>query len=215
MQYLHPYQVRGNRFCLSPERCLFWEEEKALIIADMHLGKTGHFRRSGIPVPQHIYRADLQRLVTQLYYFRAERLIIVGDLTHSSANRELDLFLRWRKDFSALRIDLVKGNHDILAEDWYRQAEIVMCNNLEIGEFAFCHDSENRKKGHYHFSGHVHPGVTLKGKAQQSMRLPCFYFAKDFCILPAFSHFTGTYSVQPAKGETVFAILRNRIMQVA
>ena len=30
---------------------MFWEEEKALIVSDLHFGKTGHFRKSGIAVP--------------------------------------------------------------------------------------------------------------------------------------------------------------------
>ena len=45
---------------LSAERAVFWEEEQSLILADLHFGKTGHFRKSGIGVPQTIYREDLQ-----------------------------------------------------------------------------------------------------------------------------------------------------------
>src|SRR5260221_1652908 len=118
MQNPLPHIVQFNSFWVSPERSLFWEEKNTLIVADLHLGKSGHFRKSGIAVPQNIYKADLQRLMSQLYLYKAERLIIVGDLTHSDINKELDLFINWRKDFSLLQIDLVKGNHDILDEDW-------------------------------------------------------------------------------------------------
>ena len=61
--------LRNNTFWVSPERSLFWEEENTLIIADMHLGKSGHFRKAGIAVPQSIYKADLQRLMSQLSTF--------------------------------------------------------------------------------------------------------------------------------------------------
>src|SRR5258706_13613026 len=101
------YTINNNSFWVTPERCLFWEDQNTLIIADLHLGKTGHFRKSGIAVPQNIYKDDLQRLIAQLYLFKAERLVIVGDFTHSSMNKELELFKRWRKDFSLLHIDLV------------------------------------------------------------------------------------------------------------
>ena len=124
MQNPVPHIIRNNTFWVSPERCLLWEEENTLIVADLHLGKSGHFRKSGIGIPQSIYKADLQRLMAQLYLYKVDRLIIAGDLTHSTANKELDLFLKWRKDFSLLHIDLVKGNHDILADSWYEEAAI-------------------------------------------------------------------------------------------
>jgi len=62
-----------------------------LIISDLHFGKTGHFRKSGIAVPQGVYKEDLQRLVSQIQYFQPSQLIIVGDFFHSQLNKELEL----------------------------------------------------------------------------------------------------------------------------
>lgn len=221
MQNPVPYNLSNNTFWVSPERTLFWEEENTLIIADMHLGKSGHFRKAGIAIPQSVYKADLQRLMSQLYLFKADRLIIAGDLTHSTANKELDLFIKWRKDFSLLHIDLVKGNHDVLEDSWYKEANITISNNkLQTGPFLFIHDLTlqqkltKEEKKLYTFSGHMHPAVTIRGKGKQSLRFPCFYFAKDHCVLPAFSRFTGTFKVEPDKGETVFAIVENTIMKM-
>lgn len=221
MQNPVPYIIRNNTFWVSPERSLFWEEENTLIIADMHLGKSGHFRKEGIAVPQSIYKADLQRLMSQLYLFKVDRLVIAGDLSHSTANKELDLFLKWRKDFSLLQIDLIKGNHDILDDSWYKEANInISTNKLTAGDFIFIHDLKQQEKlteeekKLYSFSGHMHPGILLKGQGRQSLRFPCFYFAKEFCILPAFSRFTGTFTVKPEKGETVFALVENAIIQL-
>jgi DNA ligase-associated metallophosphoesterase len=215
-----PHIIQDQTFWVSPERCLFWEEENALILADLHLGKTGHFRKAGIAVPQSIYKADLQRLVAMLYLYKAERLIIVGDFTHSSLNKELDLFIKWRKDFSSLHIDLVKGNHDILSGSWYQEADISLHEQeLLLRNFLFRH--EDRKSaakdpapGHYQFTGHVHPGIAIRGAGRQSLRFPCFYFAKEYCILPAFSRFTGTYTVNAKKGETVYAITPSEIIRL-
>ena len=214
------HTIFNNSFWISPERCLFWEEENTLIVADMHLGKTGHFRKAGIAVPQNIYKADLQRLISQLYVFKADRLIIVGDLTHSAANKELELFKKWRNDFSLLHIELVKGNHDILHDDWYREAGIAINNEeLIINNFCFRHDLTDARPEapdtlRYTFHGHVHPGIIIKGMSRQSLRFPCFYFTGNYCILPAFSRFTGTYTVQPQRGESVYAIVENKIMQL-
>src|SRR5690349_22884410 len=112
------FKVKGQSLCLSSERSIFWENERSLIVSDLHFGKTGHFRKSGIAVPQTVYKEDLQRLVTLLNDFRPEQMIVVGDFFHSHANTELELFKKWRNDFPQLKIILVKGNHDILHEAW-------------------------------------------------------------------------------------------------
>src|SRR6478609_8350233 len=103
------YQLQQQRYWLSPERMVFWEEENALIVSDLHFGKTGHFRKSGIPVPQNVYKEDLQRLVSLLHHFNPRRLVVVGDFFHSHANTELDWFKRWRESFTMLEILLVRG----------------------------------------------------------------------------------------------------------
>ncbi len=220
MQNPVPHIIRNNTFWVSPERCLFWEEQKTLIIADMHLGKTGHFRKSGIAVPDGIYKADLQRLMAQLRLFNVDRLIIAGDFTHSTANKELELFMKWRKDFSSLHIELVKGNHDILDNNWYREANIhISHTQFTADPFLFVHDMALQQKNTeeelmYTFTGHLHPGISVRGNGRQSLHFPCFYFAKEYCVLPAFSHFTGTYSIKPGNGESVFAVVDSSIMQL-
>jgi DNA ligase-associated metallophosphoesterase len=198
---------------LSAQRCIYWEEQKALIVSDLHFGKTGHFRKSGIAVPQSVYKADLQRLVALIQHFRAEQLIVVGDFFHSRANVELDWFQRWRADLGSLRVILVRGNHDILADNWYRDTNIeVVEGQLRMSPFLFSHEECRDEAGDYVFCGHLHPGVSLHGTGKQSVRLPCFYFADAHCILPAFSKFTGTALVQPRAREKVFAIVDNSLL---
>ncbi len=216
-----PHTIHGNTFWVSPERCLYWEEQNTLIVSDLHFGKTGHFRKEGIAIPQNVYKADLQRLIAQLYLFKADKLFIVGDMTHSRMNRELELFLRWRKDFPTLEIKLIRGNHDILAESWYKDAGITVHENrLSSSPFLFLHDPQLRKtldkeeQGLYSFTGHVHPGISIKGKGKQFLTFPCFYFAKDHCVLPAFSRFTGTFMVSPEFDETAFAIVENALVKM-
>ena len=68
-----PHIINGNTFWISPERCIYWEEQNALILADIHLGKAGHFRNAGVAVPQRSGVADLQRLIAQLFLFKANK----------------------------------------------------------------------------------------------------------------------------------------------
>jgi uncharacterized protein len=207
--------IHDQHLWLTAQRSIFWEEQKALIVSDLHFGKTGHFRISGIPVPQTIYKEDLQRLISLLNYFKPAQLIVVGDFFHSHENTELDLFKRWRNDFPDLKIILVRGNHDILKDSWYKEAEIeVIEKELLKRPFLFMHDRCTDRDDVYTFCGHIHPGIYLHGLGRQGLRLPCFYFAKDHCILPAFSRFTGTALIEPERNENVYAIVENKLLQM-
>lgn len=209
------HKIHDQNLWLSAQRSVFWEEQKTLIVSDLHFGKTGHFRKSGIAVPQNVYKEDLQRLVSLLHYFKPQQLLVVGDFFHSHANVELDWFKKWRADFSSLQIVLVKGNHDILKDAWYQEAAIELIDKeLQLDSFLFTHDICETRKDVYTFCGHIHPGIYLHGLGKQSLRLPCFYFAKDHCILPAFSKFTGTALIEPASNETIFAIVENKLLQM-
>jgi DNA ligase-associated metallophosphoesterase len=202
---------------VTAERTVFWENEKALIISDLHLGKTGHFRKSGIAVPQAVLVEDMQRLVAQVQFYNPGKLIIVGDLFHSEANKEHDLFLKWRKDLGHLPVHLVKGNHDILHENWYAAANITVHENVfSAGGFSFIHDMDDcpGDEKNYCFSGHVHPAVLIKGNGRQALRLACFYFSENYAILPAFGKFTGTYTIEPGKKDTVFALVNNSVIRI-
>ncbi|MFX6499045.1 hypothetical protein ABTG19_18945, partial [Acinetobacter baumannii] len=55
------HTIRGQQIWLSAARVLYWENKKTLIVSDTHFGKTGHFRKNGIVVPQNVYKEDLQR----------------------------------------------------------------------------------------------------------------------------------------------------------
>mgnify|MGYP000858147836 CR=1 FL=1 len=211
------HTILNNSFLLSAGRCIFWEEEKALILSDLHFGKTGHFRKNGIAVPQTIFKEDIQRLTALVQYYHAAQLIIVGDLFHSHANKEMELFVRWRNDFAQLPVKLIVGNHDILPVDWYQQANIsCITGQLQMGPFIFTHDKAecNSTKDSYIFSGHIHPAVVLAGIAKQSLKFPCFHFTKNYAVLPAFGRFTGTHSIRRVKGDAVFAIAQNKIIQL-
>ena len=213
-----PYRIKGQQLWLSPDRCIFWEEERSLIVSDLHFGKTGHFRKAGIAVPQSVYREDLLRLLCQIQYFQPRQLLVVGDLFHSRENKELALFLKWREDFPDLSIRLIEGNHDILHADWYKKAGIDVSREiLRLGPFAFIHDITEEGAGvtmesgvdedPYYFSGHIHPGIRIRGMGKQSLQFPCFYFGASYAVLPAFGRFTGTVSIDPMPEANVFAIL--------
>ncbi|MFT4153502.1 ligase-associated DNA damage response endonuclease PdeM [Parafilimonas sp.] len=217
----HCFNFRGQHLWLSPERAVFWEEERTLILSDSHFGKTGHFRKAGIPMPQPAFMEDLQRLFSLLQFYKPEQLVVVGDLFHSRANKEHLLFEKWRNDFTQLEILLVKGNHDILHGDWYAQTKINVFADapLRINTFAFMHDYAEIEKytdhaDAYFITGHLHPGISIKGKSRQHLSFPCFYFNDAFGVLPAFSKFSGLALIKKKKTDHVFAIVNGELIVV-
>lgn len=209
------FEFKQQRLWLSGQRALFWEEEGLLLLSDLHLGKSGHFRKEGIAVPGAVMKEDMQRLLALVQHFRPKQLVVVGDFFHSRANLELDLFSRWRADIAHQPIVLIRGNHDILPDSWYRDNDItVVEGGLRRGDFYLAHDPADAPPGLYTFCGHVHPGVVLNGLARQSLRLPCFYFGGDYCILPAFGRFTGLATVRPGKTDTVFLLAEEKVVKL-
>lgn len=212
------HRIKENTFWLSPDRVIYWEEQKILLVSDLHFGKTGHFRKSGIAVPQSLFKEDLQRFMNLVTFFKPDQVIAVGDLFHSHANKELDLFLKWRNDVAELDLLLVRGNHDILKSSWYEAAHINVAEGQHThANFCFVHDpaESNCEAGyHYTFSGHLHPAVLIRGIGRQSLRFPCFYFGAQQGILPAFSKFSGVALVEPRKTATIFAIADDNIISL-
>ncbi len=209
--------IRDNTFWLTPQRGIFWQEQEALIVSDLHFGKTGHFRKHGIAVPAQVYKEDIQRLISLISYFKPKQLIVVGDMFHSKANKEHDLFLKWRNDLADIEIILVRGNHDILHTTWYEEANITVKEGMyAIGEFGFVHDPEEAKDAvaeiGFVFSGHLHPGIGFSGIGKQSLHFPCYYFTDKMAILPAFSKFSGMAMVKPKKTDKVFAIVEEKVI---
>ncbi len=207
------HKILGQTFWLHPHRAAFWEEQKTLVLSDLHFGKTGHFRKAGIPIPQQVYKEDLHRLVGLIQHFAPAQIIAVGDLFHSHANLELELFKKWRLDFPHLPFHLVKGNHDMLQQRWYNEMQLTTWPDyLRIGSIAFAHEPGATGNAPFTFCGHLHPGVALNGLGRQSLRLPCFYFTANQCILPAFSKFTGLALLQPDTGSRIFCIADNSVV---
>ncbi|WP_299015898.1 ligase-associated DNA damage response endonuclease PdeM [uncultured Polaribacter sp.] len=184
--------VKNEILQVTNQRVLYWETQKSLILSDLHIGKAAHFQKSGIPIPKSVLTTDLERLKQLIIHFKAENLIIVGDLFHAGYNKDLDEFKTWLQQFNNLKLQLVKGNHDRLSNTIYEKFHIeVFPSQLSINNLKFVHDAVEENEEVFTISGHIHPGVFIKGRGKQRIKLPCFQMSKNQLILPAFSLFTG------------------------
>lgn len=199
---------------LRPDRSAFWPSRQALLVADVHLGKAGHFRRHGLAVPGSVNSDTMRRLAEALAATGATTLIVLGDLFHSDRNAEWDAFIDWRAEQVDLdRVVLVAGNHDILgASDW-DEAGVEVVERWDEAGLTMTHAPEDHRPDFgVHLCGHVHPGVRLQGGGKQSLTVACWWRhrALDQLVFPAFGGFTGKHRIAPAKGDAVYLPVADR-----
>ena len=203
---------------LLPQKAIYWKQQKALIVTDVHLGKVGHFRKAGIAVPRDMEQTDLAELSDLLFEHKAEQIIFLGDLFHSDMNADWEWFRLWRSRFPKLQIDLVRGNHDIINDKYYLELNIGLHDQLQIGPFLMLHHPLNDKALEsaeaYIFCGHIHPGILLTGRGRQSVTIACFAFGKKQAILPSFGRFTGRVAIRNQKNDSIFGVLKDKVIAI-
>uniref|UniRef100_UPI00404948A7 ligase-associated DNA damage response endonuclease PdeM n=1 Tax=Fulvivirga sp. TaxID=1931237 RepID=UPI00404948A7 len=204
--------IAGEDLQLLGEKAIFWQKYQLLLIADLHLGKANHFRRSGIAVPSQSNDQNIERLIVLLQQMSIKRVMFMGDLFHSHYNPSWEDFGTFLNSFSEIAFDLVIGNHDIMSEHQYTKYGInIYKDPIALDPFVISHEPLAAFEG-YNLAGHIHPGVMLRGKARQGIRLPCFYFGKSQGLLPAFGEFTGLHKLSIKKEDKVFPIVEGKVL---
>jgi DNA ligase-associated metallophosphoesterase len=208
--------IKGEEFELWPERAVYWKRINTLLLADLHIGKVNHFRKAGIAVPSKANDKNIENLVGLIQQLKPERVICLGDLFHSHYNPEWEVFGEIVKHFKPISFELVLGNHDIMSDHQYERKGIRVHDELLLDGFIFTHHPlESIAEGQYNIAGHIHPGIHLRGKGRQELTLPCFYFGGRQGLLPAFGAFTGLARIYPKKGEQVFAIAEDSVIEMS
>ena len=209
-------EVAGERVVLLPERALFRPATGELLVADAHWGKAATFRAAGIAVPGGTTAEGLARLDAALERTGAREIVFLGDLFHARPGKTAAVLAEvrgWRARHPALRLTLVRGNHDRGAGDpppdlGFRVADPPLAS----APFVYAHHPEPDSRG-YVLAGHVHPAAILRGRARARERLPCFHFGAAVGILPAFGAFTGAATVAPLPGDQVFVVAGDEVLR--
>lgn len=205
--------LAGERVGLLPQKALWWPAQKTLVIADVHWGKGGHFRKHGIALPMRTGQANETRLAALVADFGAARLVIAGDLFHSADNAEVENFTHWRRSHASLHIDFVMGNHDILPRERYAGWNLMLHEQtLSIAPFLIAHDCVESDAFVIH--GHIHPGVRVGGRGRAGVAVSCFAADKRRMILPAFGAFTGNYYLRPEDFGRMYAVGEEEVIEL-
>ncbi len=208
--------LAGETLWLLASRAIYWPARQTLIVADIHFGKAAAFRSLGVPVPHGTTTENLQALQQLIEAYPCEEIVFLGDFLHARAAHApatLAAMQRWRARHPALRLCLVRGNHDLHAGDPPASLGIAVHDEPHrMGPFALCHHPDLETEG-YVLAGHVHPVFHLRA-ARETLRLPCFLLGPQRAILPSFGAFTGGHALKPLPDEQVYVTADSAVFRV-
>lgn len=207
--------IQNEIITLTNQRALVWKREHILVVSDLHIGKTAHFRKAGIAIPSMILHNDLKRLKSLIDHFQIQSVLIVGDLFHAGKNKDIEIFQQWMQQFESVKFELIKGNHDRLSNAFYQAMNIEVHSKFkDIAPFRFVHDATICNLDTFCISGHTHPGAILNGRGKQRIKLPCFEVGENHLVLPAFSEFTGLNTKKSSETAEWFAFTDTCVFKV-
>lgn len=197
--------LHRGQFALTPDiildarRAVWFEREKALAVADLHLGYAWAQRSRGAMLPLSSEDDTIPRLTELVREYGARELFVLGDVVQRAVPIE-----PVREPLRALcsevgklvKLRLLGGNHDrglarLLAEC---NVSIEVEGVARLGPHWLLHGdaappdgaSEDAPDGSRIFIGHEHPAIRV-GDGVASVKCPCFVAGERVVVLPAFS----------------------------
>jgi DNA ligase-associated metallophosphoesterase len=179
---------------------LFWEDERLLVVSDLHLEKGSSFATRGVLLPPYDTVATLSRLAAVIARHDPRTVIALGDSFHdrnahdrlSGPDRDAIAALQMRRDWI-----WISGNHDpALPSDLGG----IVASEVAVGPIAFRHEPTGASG---EIAGHLHPKarVSTRGRA---MERRCFASDGERAVMPAFGAYTGGLSIRDAAFAKIF-----------
>lgn len=175
---------------------LIWDDERTVIVADLHFEKAASFARRGQPLPPYDTVATLHTLGALFAREKPARVICLGDSFHdpiaavqmptasSDCLRELMAGREWF---------WVTGNHD---REIPHALGGSVTEEVAFGPIVFRHEARPVSGG-AEISGHFHPKATILARGKAVTR-PCFVYDAHRVILPSYGAYTGGLNVSDA-----------------
>jgi uncharacterized protein len=179
---------------------LYWEEQRLLVVSDLHLEKGSSFAARGVLLPPYDTVATLSRLAAVIARHNPRTVIALGDSFHdrtahdrlSRPDREAIATLQIRRDWI-----WISGNHDpALPSDLGG----VVANEVAIGPIAFRHEPTGASG---EIAGHLHPKARVSTRGR-SVERRCFASDGERTVMPAFGAYTGGLNIRDVAFAKIF-----------
>lgn len=195
--------VAGVVLAADPSGALWYESERLLIVADLHLEKGSAFASRRVFLPPYDTAATLARLAALVARYRPAGVVALGDSFHDPRAQAR----MTARDADALRglgagrdWIWIAGNHDPEAEGDFGAAHA----EWRVGGLVFRHEPRaGVQTGE--IAGHLHPAARVPGRAGP-LRRRCFVGDGARLILPAFGAFAGGLNIRDAAFHGLFGL---------
>ena len=185
----HEFAVAGAAMAADPLGALYYEAERCLIVADLHLEKASSYARRGVFLPPYDTAATLAKLASLIARYAPRQVVCLGDSFHDRAadTRLSESDVATLRALQAKRAWLwVAGNHDPAPP---RALGGEAASELALGRLILRHAPlPGAQPGE--IAGHLHPAARVVCPSG-STRRRCFVSDGARCVLPAFGAFTG------------------------
>ena len=216
-----PLSFAGQEMRLVQARALYWPNERALLVADLHLEKASFYAGHGQMLPPYDSRETLERLALAIGETGARRVFCLGDNFHDGhgpARLEPHAAGMLAALTRATEWVWIAGNHDV--KGVAVAAEGTAVSELEVGGVLLRHRAragETRPE----LSGHFHPRLTIAARGRRILRA-CAVRSERRMILPAYGALTGGMdagapeilaAMQPAAAIDALTAARGQLVQ--
>lgn len=179
---------------------LFWQEQRLLVVSDLHLEKGSSFAARGVLLPPYDTVATLGRLAAVIARHDPRMVIALGDSFHDrSAHERLSDLDREALTAMQVRRDWIwiSGNHDpALPADLGG----AVASEVAIGPIVFRHKPTGASG---EIAGHLHPKARVPTRGR-SIERRCFACDGERAVMPAFGAYTGGLSIRDAAFAKIF-----------
>ena len=193
-------EIAGVTMSADLSGALFWDEQRLLVVSDLHLEKGSSFAARGVLLPPYDTVATLSRLASVIARLNPRTVIALGDSFHdrtaherlSAADRDALAALQARRDWI-----WISGNHDpALTPDLGG----TVASEVGIGAIVFRHEPTGRIG---EIAGHLHPKARVATRARW-MERRCFASDGERMVMPAFGAYTGGLSIRDDAFAKIF-----------
>ncbi|MEK9285678.1 MULTISPECIES: ligase-associated DNA damage response endonuclease PdeM [unclassified Bradyrhizobium] len=192
--------VAGISLYTDLSGALFWEEQRLLVVSDLHLEKGSSFAARGVLLPPYDTVATLSRLAAVVARHDPRIVIALGDSFHdrtaherlSEADRDTVAALQARRDWI-----WISGNHDPLLP---RDLGGTLADEVAVGPITFRHEPTGAIG---EIAGHLHPKARVSARGR-SMERRCFACDGMRAVMPAFGAYAGGLSIRDAAFAKIF-----------
>jgi DNA ligase-associated metallophosphoesterase len=196
-------EIVGVPFTADASGALFWDDEKLLVVSDLHLEKGSSFATRGILLPPWDTAATLAQLAAVISRYDPKTVIALGDSFHdedaharvSDPDRETIAAMQAGRDWI-----WIEGNHDPKPPASLRGSVAV---EIAIGPVCFRHQPTGAAG---EIAGHLHPKARVATRAR-SIERRCIATDGVRAVMPSFGAYTGGLSIRDRAFAKIFATL--------